>query len=130
MSPVLAALARLQAGTSDTPIHDQLVVQYAVRQLTVDLRPALEAFTRTMRTVTANVAEFARRVAEAQAPSAPEDVLEAIRRDQQTLDWQEAWRAERETMGGLPSRGHNHTWPPCGMDCPKWTPSDPRPPAR
>lgn len=96
-SPVLAALARLQAGTSETPIHDQLVVQLAVRQLRQDLQPLLDHVQRTMATIGQGVAEFARRVAEERAASAPEAVLERIRRDQQTLDWQESWRRERET---------------------------------
>jgi hypothetical protein len=102
-TPTLAALARLQAGTSDTPIYDQLVVQHAVRQLAaVDLRPAMEAFRRAMEQVGRNVATFAARVREAQAAEAarmaPAAVLDRIRADQASLDWREAWRAEREQL--------------------------------
>lgn len=100
VSPTLAALARLQAGTSDTPIHDQLVVQTALRQLAVNLKPALETFSRAMEQAGRNVAAFAARVQEAQqreaAWMAPEAVLDRIRADQASLDWSEAWREERE----------------------------------
>jgi hypothetical protein len=71
---------------SATPIFDQLAVETAGAALR---RAYLEAVDR--------VTPALLRMATALAPSAPEDVLEAIRRDQATLDWQEAWRAERET---------------------------------
>ena len=99
MSRTLAALARLQAGTSETPIHDQLVIQEAMRQLTVDLRPALEGIRRAMAQASTNVARFAARLRAAQereaAWMAPEAVLDRIRSDQASLDWHDAWRAER-----------------------------------
>jgi hypothetical protein len=46
-TPVLAALARLQAGTSDTPIYDQLVVQHALRRLGQAVQPVLAYLRRT-----------------------------------------------------------------------------------
>jgi hypothetical protein len=99
-SPVLAALARLQAGTSETPIYDQLVIQHAARRLTEDLRPAMETFRRGMETIGHNVASWMARVRQAQelqaARMAPEAVLDRIRSDQASLDWREAWAAERE----------------------------------
>lgn len=101
MSRTLAALGRLQAGTSETPIHDQLVVELAVRQLAVDLRPALEAFRRTMEQVSHNVATFAARFRAAQLEQTPEAVLDRIRQDQATLEWREAWRAEREQASAV-----------------------------
>jgi hypothetical protein len=88
--PVLACLARLQAGTSDTPIHDQLVVQLAVRQLAVNLKPAMEAFRRVLEQTTRNVAAWAERhqglLAQLRTPS-PEEVLDRIRADQASLEW-------------------------------------------
>lgn len=96
MSRTLAALGRLQAGTSETPIHDQLVVELAVRQLSVDLRPAMEAFRRAMEQVSHNVATFAARFRAAQLEQTPEAVLDRIREDQAVLDWRDQWAAERE----------------------------------
>lgn len=99
VSPTLAALARLQAGTSDTPIHDQLVLQLAVRQLAVNLKPAMDGFRRAMEQVGRNVARWAERHQDLLAqlrPPTPEEVLDRIRSDQASLAWHDSWKAERD----------------------------------
>jgi hypothetical protein len=107
MTPTLTALAKLQAGTSDTPIHDQLVVQHAVRQLQRDLadglgislRQAMEGLTRAMEQTGRHVAAFTARFRDAQAAEAawrtPEATLDRIRSDQASLEWHDSWRADR-----------------------------------
>lgn len=106
VSPTLAALARLQAGTSDTPIYDQLRVELAARRLQPQLAELgrhlgigiVAAMAGLQRAMT-QAADHAQRLAVAvQLAPDPETVLDRIRADQRSLDWQEAWRAERDQL--------------------------------
>lgn len=84
---------------TETPIHDQLRVEFAVRRLAKGLAAFTVAGTvagQAIRRAQESQQDGIRRAQVRLAPPAPADVLDRIRRDQLTLDWQESWRAERE----------------------------------
>jgi hypothetical protein len=86
----------------ETPIYDQLRVELAVRHLAegladglgLSIRRAMDSLVKAMASTADGIQRFMVKVAEAQLGT-PEDVLDRIRADQATLDWAEAWRAER-----------------------------------
>lgn len=98
---------------SETPIYDQLRREQALRRLGQGLAVVLGGtavgMARSIQRAMESQQDGIRRALIRWAPPAPEDVLEAIRRDQLTLDWQESWRAEREAASIVDA--YTEGWP-------------------
>lgn len=86
-----------------TPIHDQLrretrqreLVQALAEGLSLSMAQATASLKRAMESTGRQLATFMARVQLRQLEQTPEAVLDRIRSDAASLDWHDAWQAER-----------------------------------